>query len=176
MFLRTVATASALVRYFGKQTRKSTIPRILKDPNYTQTGFRNSGPQRRQYNLEGVTNAHLYYDKKEDSKIDRKRRRVLEVARRREPPIDDQSIEAIIEDLTNHDLVLRGNHLLTLRLRQDLPAHRPTRETAPRQAPGIQRTDRLPPQQASKEPRPKVQQKRTRHSVRCLESNPGWCT
>lgn len=130
MFLRTVATASTLVRYFGKQTRKSTIPRILKDPNYTETGFRNSGPQRRQYDLEGVKNAQLYYNKKEDSKVDRKRRRVLEVARRREPAIEDQSLEAILEDLSNHDLVLRGNECFNLRLGQDLPAHRPTRETA----------------------------------------------
>lgn len=108
MFLRTLSSAGGLVRFFSKQTRRSTIPRILKDPNFTETGFRNSGPQRKQYDLEGVPNSHLYYNKKEDSKADRHRRRVLEVARRREPAIEDQSIEAIVKDLTNHELVLRG--------------------------------------------------------------------
>ena len=98
-----------LTRLFSKNTRMSTTPQIFKDPNFTRTGYRNASVKRKQHNLEGVPNAHLYYDKKVDDKITKKDKRRVEIAHRFEPPVEDYSIAAIVQDLTNFDLVTRGS-------------------------------------------------------------------
>lgn len=97
-----------IARKFSSRTRKSTIPRIFKDPRDTRDGFRTGGAKRKQYDLEGVPNAHLYYNKKEDAKIDKKRRKDLKKSLRHEPELSDDSFDAIMQDLTNYALVERG--------------------------------------------------------------------
>lgn len=90
------------------RTRRSTTLQIFKDPNDTLEGRRTGGPKRKQYDLEGVKDAHLYYDHKVDNKLDQKRRKALLKIKRREPELTDSSYEAIMSDLTNHQLVERG--------------------------------------------------------------------
>lgn len=74
-------------------------------------GYRTGGPKRKQYDLEGVKDAHLYHDMKADRKLDQKRLKAIKKIKRREPEISDSSFDAIISDLTNHQLVERGNLL-----------------------------------------------------------------
>lgn len=83
--------------------------RIFKDPNDTREGRRTSGAKRHQYDLEGVKDSHLYYNHRVDNKLDQKRRKAITKIKRREPEMSDSSYEAILSDLTNNQLVERGN-------------------------------------------------------------------
>lgn len=91
---------------------------IFKDPNDMLTGRRTGGPKRKQYDLEGVKDAHLYYDHKVDRKLDQKRRKAITKVLRREPELEDSSYEAILSDLKNHQLVERASGKIFLRVAQ----------------------------------------------------------
>jgi hypothetical protein len=108
MFARQLSVLGKLTREFSLMSRASTTPWIFKDPNFTRKGYRNQSAKRKQYNLEGVPNAHLYYDHKTDKRIDQKRRRALEVGQRGEPSMEDTTFESIVTDLSNQDLITRG--------------------------------------------------------------------
>lgn len=67
---------TALQRPFAANSRNQSTPNYFRDPKHTKSGYFQSVRSRpKQYNLEGVPNAHLYYDHKVDGKLQRKQAR-----------------------------------------------------------------------------------------------------
>lgn len=114
--------------------------RIFKDPRDTFQGFRGTGTTRKQYDLEGVPHAHLYYNKRVDRKLDNKRRKEVIKSLRHEPEISDSSYDAIIKDLTNYALIERGIHVSDFSFRQNIPKTEPAGGTTQR---SVDRSERV---------------------------------
>jgi hypothetical protein len=131
-----LVTAFRLQRNFSSRTRKSTTPRMIKDPRFTSEGYLNKVQKKHIYDLEGVPNAQLYYNFKEARKLERKSSRARVVALRNEPEATDDSYPAVIADLANHELVLRGNRGLP-RLGKGLHSNQTARKQVQGHAGGL---------------------------------------
>lgn len=59
-----------MTRNFGRKSAGQWTPHVFRNPKHTREGYFKPNKSRvKQYDLEDVTNAHLYYDHKSDAKI-----------------------------------------------------------------------------------------------------------
>ena len=102
-------------RQFGKQSRRQYTPRIIRSGRFTRHGMMKKAPANPpQYDLDrpDIEKPHLYYDKKVDSKIEKKKYLERRKIRRDEEDMDDTSQKAIVTDLKNENIYHRGIFLL----------------------------------------------------------------
>lgn len=123
---------------FSLHSKRSIIPRILRDPRFSREGFHMKGTSdpksknfverkrakiRRAVDLSGVENAHLYYDHQKAMEADRQR-----LSRKREERqrllSEGMPLEDVLGNLRNEEYLRAGSYHLLFNLKMLKIHHR----------------------------------------------------